>query len=177
MDIANHNFDNLPNSLKRKVLNNYSVYYYYLDEFEKSIECLERAFDFAEEKDLPRLYNNLAEVYLEFREKCGVEITLIREYLDKSEVIASKYDDKIEMAFSFFTKVKLELLDEQTFTALDTLYLAFDHFTEAYSYSLEVLLKINEVVSNHKAECMRIMQEKLNSKVKSNPYYKKILKQ
>lgn len=123
----------MPDSLKRKVLNNLSVYYFYQGDYENAIKVLEQA---------------------------------------------SKYDDIIEMAFSFYTRAKLELLDEQIFTALDILYLAFDHFTdaEAYSYSLECLLKINEIVSNHKAECMRTMQEKLHNKVKSNPYYEKNIK-
>ena len=178
LDMAYNHFDELPDFLKRKVLNNFSVYYFYQNEFDKSIELLEEAFNYAEEKDLPRLYNNLAEIHLKFSEKSGFEISSIKDYLDKSEILASKYDDKIEMAFSFYTRAKLELLDEQMYRALDTLYLAFDHFTEAeaYSYSLECLLKINEIVSNHKAKCMQIMQEKLHNKAKSNPYYEKVLK-
>lgn len=178
LDIAYQYFNEVPDFLKKKILNNFSVYYFYKDEFGKAIEVLEEAFSFAKEKDLPRLYNNLAEIHLKSREKSGFEISSIKDYLDKSEVLASKHDDKIEMAFSFYTRAKLELLDEQMFRALDTLYLAFDHFTEAeaYSYSLECLLKINEIVSNHKAKCMQIMQEKLHNKIKSNPYYEKVLK-
>ncbi len=178
LDQANQYFNEIPDFLKVKLLNNLSVFHFYKGDFDKSISVLKEAVNYAEEKDIPRLYNNLAEVYLEYREQCGIEITSISDYLDKSETIASKYDDKLAMAVSFFIKGKLELMDDQMFTALDTLFLAFTHFTEeeAYSYSLEVLLKINEVVSNHKAECMRIMQKKLNNKARSNPYYEKIFK-
>lgn len=178
LELANQHFDVLPDLLKRKVLNNYSVYYFYKGEYEKSITVLNEAFKYAEEKDFPKLYNNLAEVLIKYDEGSDTESSSIIEYLDKSEMIASKFDDKIELAFSLYARAKLEVQEEQIFSALDTLYLAFNYFTEAeaYSYSLECLFKINELVNDYKAECMRTMQKKLHNKVKSNPYYEKKLK-
>ncbi len=175
LDMAMQYFDILPDLLKRKVLNNYSVYHFYQGEYEKAINVLNEALKYAEERDLPKLYNNLAEVYLKYSEEKDFHSSLILEYLDKSEIIAAKFDDNIELAFSLYARAKLEIQEEQIFSALDTLYLAFDHFidSEAYSYSLEVLLKINQLVSESKAKCIKTMQEKLHNKVRNNLYYEK----
>ena len=80
------------------------------------------------------------------------------------------------MGFSLYIRAMLELREGQLFKALDSLYLAFDHYNEveAYTYSLECLLKINELVSDYKADCMKTMQDKLQQKVDSNSYYKNI---
>lgn len=177
LDMAYDNFDLLPNSLKRKVCNNFSVYYYYKSDFEKSIQLIDEAFNYAEEKDLPKLYNNKAEILIKYDEEASDVFTEIKDYLDKSEVISTKFNDKIEMGFSLYIRAMLELREDQLFKALDTLYLAFDHYNEAeaYTYSLECLLKINELVSNYKADCMKTIQEKLQQKVDGNPCYKDII--
>lgn len=165
LNMADKYFDVLPNFLKKKILNNFSVYYYYQNEFEKAITVLKEAFNYAEEKDLPRLYNNLAEIYLKFREKSGLKTSSIKDYLDKSETLAFKFDDKREIALSYYTRAELELLDEQVFKALDTLYLALDYFTEAeiYSYSLECLLKINKIINNMGEFLKRVKKAELLS--------------
>ena len=177
LDKANSNFTFLTRTLKFKLLQNYSVYYYFLQDYDKAEESLNEAFNYAEEKDLPALYNNLAEVHLKISEN-GLTLTSIKDYLDKAEVIASKYNNKMEMAFSFYTRAMLELKEERLLTALDALYLAFDYFTEveAYSYSLKCLFKINELVNEYKVECMKTMQEKLYLKVEGNPFYENVIK-
>lgn len=172
LDMANQYFNELPDFLKRKILNNFSVYYFYQGEYENAIRVLEKAFKYAQEKDLPKLYNNFAEVYLKFMEKSDLEISFVKDILNKAEIFATKYDDKIEMAFSYFTKAKFELLDEQVFKALDTLYLAFNLFieVEAYPYSLECLLEINEIIKKLGQFMTNISKLELSPKIsQKNP--------
>lgn len=174
LDKAYSNFESLPNRLKVKVFNNYSVYYFYKKEYDKSINFLEQGLDFCEEKDLPRLYNNLAEIYLKSDEN-GVS-ELVKEYTKKAEVIGAKYDDKLAQAKAFYTNAMVALRENQFFTALDILYLSFEHFkdAEAFPYAFDCLLKINEIVSKYKIDCLKSVKDSLKIQLQGTAYYEKI---
>lgn len=146
LDIAYSNFESLTNRHKIKICNNYSIYHYYKKEYDESIKFLEKALEFCEEKDLPKIYNNLAEIYLKSDENEVSE--LVKEYSKKAELIGAKYGDKLAQAKAFYTNAMIAFRENQFFTALDTFYLSFEHFkdAEAYTYSLECVQEINKIL-------------------------------
>lgn len=168
------NFESLPNVLKTKIFNNYSIYYYYKKEYEKSINFLEQALEFCEEKDSPKIYNNLAEIYLE-SDNHGIS-ELVKDYTKKAEVIGAKYGDNLAQAKAFYTNAMVALRENQFFTALDILYLSFEHFkdAEAFPYAFDCLLKINEIVSKYKIDCLKSVKDSLKIKLQGTAYYEKI---
>ncbi|MCK4257858.1 MAG: hypothetical protein KAX49_02710 [Halanaerobiales bacterium] len=172
LGLANEHFETLPNILKRKIYNNYGVYYFYKEEYEKAIEIINDSFKYSEEKDLPKLYNNLAEIHLKLDKGGAVEV--VKEYTEKAEIIATEYDDKLEIGKAFYVKAMAELEDDELFTSLDTLYLSFEYFKEAgaYSYAFDCLVKINELMSNYKVEYLKTMKESMHKKLEGTQYYK-----
>lgn len=148
LDLANKFFEFLPNSLKSKVLNNYSVYYYYMGDYYKAIKILESAVDYCQEEYLPFIYQNLAEIYLKLEVEGVFEV--IDKYMSLSEEIATKYDDNFALGRSYYIQALSKLKAEQSFSAVDILYLSFEHFkkAEAYTYSVGCLHKINEIIKN-----------------------------
>lgn len=145
LDLANKYSDSVSNNKKGKLNINFSVYYFFKNEYEEAIRLLEEAINYLEEKDLPEVYNNLAELHLKFE---GEDVSeLVKEYTEKAELIGEKYGKTLEVAKSFYTRSMAELRDEDFFTALDTLHLSFEYFinAEAYSFAFDCLMKINEV--------------------------------
>lgn len=174
LDKAYFNLESLTNKWKIKIFNNYSIYHYYKKEYDKSINFLEQGLKFCEEKDLPKMYNNLAEIYLESDENGVAE--LVKDYTKKAEVIGAKYDDKLAQAKAFYTNAMVALRENQFFTALDILYLSFEHFkdAEAFPFAFDCLLKINEIVSKYKIDCLKSVKDSLKIKLQGTAYYEKI---
>lgn len=174
LDLAHMHFDTLSNELKWKTCNAFSVYYYFSAEYHQAVECLKEALTYCEEKDLPYIYGNLAETYLKFTDEDVSH--LIREFTEKAEVIGGKFNDNIAVARAFYTKAMSELNTDQLFTALDTLYLAFEYYkqAEAYPLAFECLVKINEIMSNYKIDRLRALQDSIKADFNGTPYYSKI---
>ncbi len=171
LKLIRDNFDNIDDKKRQRYFNNYSTYFSFIGEYDKAIGMQKRALDYCQEADLPKIYNNLAALYLNFdKEELSVDAI---DYLEKAEVISNKNGNKFEMAKSMYTKALYELREEQYFRALDTLYLAFEFFrdAEAYSNSFDTLIKINEVISEYKIDCLSAMSEGLKNKLKGTPFF------
>lgn len=174
LESANEFFDLLPNTLKSKVLNNYSVYYYYKDDYYKAIEILESAINFCQEEYLPFIYQNLAEIYLKLETEEVSEV--IDKYMSLAEVIATKYNDDFALGRGFYIQAMSKLKAEQFFTALDTLYLSFEYFkkAEAYPYAFDCLVKINELMNDYKVDKLKSLKENVQEDFKGTAYYGKL---
>lgn len=174
LELATEHLDSLSDKLKSKLYNNFSVYYFYKENYAKSIEMLEKAIQHAAEKDLPKLYNNLAEVYLKADEE--VISRSVYQYVDQAELLATKYSNDEELGNSFYIRAMAELSEEQFFTALDTLYLAFEHYkvAEMYPYAFDCLVKINDLMDTYKSSRLTSLKTSLHEKLKGTAYYKKI---
>lgn len=159
IDSANEYFADLEDDKKRRICINFSVYYYYVAEYDKAIDILTQALQYTDEVHLPEIYNNLAEIYLKSDEDGVAEE--VHKYSQMAEVVASKYKNNLEMAKAFYTKGMAEMREDQLFTALDTLYLAFEHFkaAEAFPYAFDCLVKINEIVNEYKVERLKSLKE------------------
>lgn len=169
LDLANEHFEILPDRMKSQIHINNSVYYFYINDYDKAIQLMRDSIEFSEEKDLPKIYFNIAQIYLKLGRG---SVELVKEYSDKAEVIAHKYDDKFEIGKAFYTKAIAEFEDEEFFTALDTLYLSFDFFkeAEAYSFAFDCLIKIIEVMSYCKIEYVKSIKGTLQEKLKGTRY-------
>ncbi|MCK4259298.1 MAG: hypothetical protein KAX49_09990 [Halanaerobiales bacterium] len=161
LDLVNEHFDILSNRLKWKILNNYSVYYFYKEEYEKAIEMLEDSIQYCEEIDLPEICNNLAELYLKSDEDAVCE--KVNEYLKKAETLGTKYNNNLALGKAFYTNAMVNLREEQIYSALDNLNVSFEYFqdAEAQVYSLECVVKINEIMNNYKLDCLKSMKKRL----------------
>ena len=173
LDLAKENFEDLPNRLKIQIHNNYSVYYFYKEDYEKAVDIINNSLEYCEEQDLPGLYNNLAEIYLKYGKG---SLELVKEFSDKAEIIANKYNNQLELGKAFYTKAMAEIEDEDLFTALDTLYLSFEYFkeAEAYPYAFDSLVKINELMNNYKIDYLKSIKGSLQGKLNGAEFFKKI---
>lgn len=174
LDKANVHFEAIPNFHKWRICNNYSIYHYHKNDHDRAIEFLKKSIEFCEERDLPYVYENLAEIYLQFD---GIDMyEEIKTYTQQAEVIANKYQDKIAIGRAFYIQAMSELKDNRFFEALDTLYIAFDYFNkaEAYPFAFDCLVKINELLSEYKVDRLKALKDSLKNKFKDTPFYEKI---
>lgn len=150
LKLSKNNFDDLPNRFKWKILNSFSVYYFFKNEYYKSIEMLENAIQYCEEKNLADIYTNLAELYMSL-DKTEISVKA-EEYLKKAEIIGAKYNDAISLGYTFYSRAEAEIREDQLFRALDTLSLSFEYFKEAGAYALlsDSVLKINQLMDKYK---------------------------
>lgn len=165
LDLAKEHFNSVSNSLKWVILNNYSVYYYFLKNYEKAIEVLEDAITYCTQEDLPDIYINLAEIYMEF-EKESINIKA-KEYLDKAEILATKYNNDLALGYTFYTKAMVELSEDQLFKALDSLSLSYEYFKNAKAYVSvsDCVSKINELMNEYKLNNIKVLKESLQEKM------------
>ncbi len=174
LDLANKYFESVSDEIKRKINVNYSVYYCYKKEYDLSIDVLLKTINIVEEKELPRIYNNLAEIYLESDTE-GVS-DRVKEYNRLAEVIGNKYGDNFSIAKTFFTDAMAELRGDQLFKALDSFYLALEYFKKAekYSYAFECLVKINDIIDEYKLNNLSSLKINLKKEFKDTPFYQKL---
>lgn len=174
LEQAEEYFELVPDSLKGKFLNSYSVYYYYINDYEKAIEVLKKAVTYCTDKYLPHIYNNLAEMYLKIE---GMDYSeTIHYYTEQAEVLGSKYRDDTAMARSFYLKALCELKEQKLFRALDTFYLAFEYYkkAEAYPLAFDCWVKINELMSEYKVERLLTLRESFKNDFKGTMFYNKL---
>lgn len=177
LDLGNKYFNSISDKRKFKLLNNYSVYYYYQEQFDKAIEILESSISFCEEDNLADLYNNLAELYLEVDKiNTGCISDVAKEYLEKAEILGTRYNNNLALGYIFYTKAMIELHEDQLFSALDTLYLSFEFFknAEAPLNACDALLKINDIMNKYKYNNLKSLKDNLKEKLRNTPYYDKI---
>lgn len=177
LDKTEEYFNSLSNIRKWKVLNAYSVYYYFVKDYEKAIDILKNSIRFCKEEDLPDVYNNLAEFYIKMAEEEGSDVPdIAKQYLDDAEILGTKYKNNLALGYIFYTKAMLEVSDEQLFRALDTLYMSFEFFKEAEATvkACDTLLKINELMNEYKLNSLKSLRSNLKLKLKNTQYFEKI---
>ncbi len=174
LDSSVQNIKIIPNNFKWKIYNGYCLYYYHLKDYTQALESLKKAVEFCEEKYLSHLYTNFAEIYLMFENEDVFPI--IKEYTHKAEVLANKYEDSLGMARAFYIQAMSELKADQFFEALDTLYLAFEHFkdVETYPLAFDSLIKINELMNNYKVDRLKALKEAVKIDFKGTPFWGKL---
>lgn len=176
-DSVEEHFESFSNKRKWKVRNIYSVYYFYKKDYEKAIENLENSIMYCEEEDLSDVYNNLAELYIKIAEEDHSAVSEVaKEYLEKAEILGTRYNKTISLGYTFYFRAGAELMEEQFFSALETLYLALEHFKEAEAtvMACECLVKINELMDEHKHNGLKALKENIKNKLKDTPYYEKV---
>lgn len=175
LDLAHENFGSLPDSLKCEILTSYSSYYYYEEDYEKAMTILKESIQYSEEESLSEVYNNLVELSLKSMANEGFSETA-RKYLEKAEVLGVKYHKTLSLGQTFFLRAEIELREDQFFTALDTLYLSFEHFKQAEASVLacSCLLKINELIAGYEQNNLEALK-KLKKRLAKEPEYKDIL--
>lgn len=174
LDLAKVHFDEMPDQIKWRICNNFSVYYYFKDDHESAIDNLKEALQYCGEKDSPDVYINLAELYLE-SDDAGVA-QCVHEYLHKAEVVATKYKNIVALGYAFYTKAMVELREDEVFTALDTLYLAFEYFrnAEAHANACDCLIKINQIMDEYKTSRLEHLKANLKEKLLGTSYFDQI---
>ncbi len=175
LDSSMKNFSEVRNDLKGLILDNQSVYYFYLGEIDKAIDIAKEAVQYFEEKDLPKIYNNLASICLKFNRDVDV-LDEVRGYTRKAEIIATKYNDNLELGWAFYNQAMAELRADQVFTALDTLYLAFESLkkAEAMNLAFDCLIKINEIVNEYKIDRLKSLKDTLKEDFRGTELYKRL---
>lgn len=171
LDLANTYFENLPDRFKWKICNNYSVYYFYKNDYDEAIHILEKAMNYCEEKEYPWIYTNLADIYLQFE---GIDVTdKIKEYTEKAEVIATKYENDFLIGKAFYIQAMSQLKADEFFRCLDTLYVSFEYFKKAenYPHAFDCLVKMNEIISDYKLDRLKSLKDSLNKEFKDTSYY------
>ena len=178
VDLANAHFEALDNKIKGKLLDSLSFYHYCTGNYAEAIALEENAANFLEEKELPKIYNNLAAMYLEFDKREGLNCVSIkgREYMHNAEILGDKYHDTIEVAKSFYNQALALLQEEQIFKALDTLHLALEHFIDAQALSLafKCLLKISDIINEYNVERLTSLKESLKENFRGTSLFGKI---
>ncbi len=158
LDLIELDVDSTTNYLKSTYLNNVGVYYYYKRDLEKSIEYLEEAAKYYSEEKLPFSYRNIASTLIEF-EKDGIS-EKTKNYLREIEIIGTKYQNYCSIGRGLYLQALVELGEDQVFTALDTLNLAFEYFMKAerYSIAVECLEKSNEILNNYTSKELKSLK-------------------
>lgn len=174
LDLIYENFEHINNLKKVRYYMNHCTYYAFLGRYEEAIDIQAEAIPYCNEQHLPEVYNNLAAVYLQ-GDKNGVS-DYVYDYTRQVEIIGEKYESYLEMGKAFTTKALAELREDQLFAALDTLYLALEHFkkAEAYPWAFECLVQINEIVNDYKIDRLKSLKRDLKGKFFNTPYYNQI---
>lgn len=177
LDLANGYFDAVKPRAKGKILDSLSAYYCTIGNYAEAIELEEKALEYFEEQDLPKIYNNLAAMYLEFDKKEGFKSIKAYEYMQKAEKLGEKYKNKLEVAKAFYNQAMAQLQEDQLFAALDTLYLSFEYFKEAEALTLafDCLVKINQIVNDYKIDRLRSLKDTLKEDLKGTSLFNNIL--
>ncbi len=140
----------LPERRKMAFYNNYGVYYFYKKEYAESIRLTKEATRYCIEEELPLIYNNIVDIYLEWnQDDCS---NFIKEYTTKAEIIALMYDNYREVGRSYYLKAMETLRENDREAALDNLYKALEFFRKAddNSSAINCLTKINEILNDLK---------------------------
>ncbi len=125
------------------------------------------------------MYNNLAELYIKIaKNNNNVVPDIGKDYLDKAEVLGSSYKQNISLGYTFYFKAEMELMEEQLFRALDTVYLAFEYFknAEATVMACDCLVKINVLMDEYNHGNLDSLRENLKKNWRIHPIVSKYKK-
>ncbi|AZR73726.1 hypothetical protein BBF96_10220 [Anoxybacter fermentans] len=148
------------NDLRGKVLINLGTVYWYQKNFKESLDVFNEALKYV--KDHPRLFNNLASVYVQLG-----ETEKAYEFIDKAELIADRTKNYFEKAQSYVILAELSEYNEDYLRAIDYYQVALDHFIsvqapleiyECFDNILRLQAKINR-------ESIKLMKENFKNKV------------
>lgn len=146
---------------KRRILNNYAEYYKFKKDYESARKMLEEELKCCTESELPEVYNDLAQVYLEQGHEDVME-----KFLHDAELIASRYDNDMEVARALYTKaIALMKRNERNdlISVIDSLSIAFYNFTScgAYNNAFDCFITITEVCDTLKHDCATTLKEQI----------------
>lgn len=144
---------------KRRLLNNYAEYYKFKKDYDSARKMLEEELKCCSENQLPEVYNDLAQVYLEQGHEDAME-----KFLHDAELIASRYDNDMEVARALYTKAIARMVKNERndlVTVIDSLSIAFYNFTScgAYNNAFDCFIKITEVCDTLKHDCATALKE------------------
>lgn len=165
-------FDSIKKDVNRKLICiNFGEYYYLVGNINQAIKIQEQAIQYCQEKDLPEVYNNLAELCV-----MSSYLPKAKEYLRDVEILGEKYHNNLEIAKGFYTNSKVELVNEEYLRAVDSLYLALDFFidAEALPYAFKCFHKIIEVSKQFDNVCINSLQKGIKGFFKNTPFFEKM---
>ncbi len=176
LESAKSFFENVTNKTKGKILKSYSGIYFNLGDYENALNFGERALQYFEEKDLPKIYNDLAAMYIELDIKDDGKSTNARDYISKAETIGERFNNPLEVGKSMYNRAMYEVKEDQIFRAFDSLYLAFEFFKEASALTLafDCLVKINELANEYNMERLLSLKDTLKEDFKGTALYQKL---
>lgn len=158
-------------SKRKKILNNYSDYYWQKQDYDNAMRMLEKVKEYCEEKDLPEVYNSLAELHLYYD-----NLDLVREYVTQAEVIATRHGNDFEVGQALYLRGLADLKREDLLKAKDSFYIALTYFcyAQAYSYAFRCFKKILEISQIFNLESIKLLQNSVGTHFKDTPYYAEI---
>ena len=150
LDLAEEVIEKRNSPHYKLLLLNYGDYYYKTGNYDKAIQFVERAVKYCNKEELPEIYNFLAEIHL------AIDGVRLEEYLRKAEESAMKYDNDQELAQVYYTRSQLEDKNEEWLKAIDSLYIALQHFMEAndYARAFKCFSKIIELTKKFRDDCV-----------------------
>lgn len=146
---------------QRIILSNYAEYFKFKKDFDMAIEMYEEELKYCSEQQLPEVYNDLAQLYLQRNEEGDLRI--MDQYLHDAELLASKYDNDLELAKTLYTK-GLSKMDSSDFVqVMDCMYIAYNNFISAGAlhYAMDCYDKICEISDALKSEFISSVKGKL----------------
>lgn len=159
---------------QRIILANYAEYFKLKGENDMAIEMLEEGLQYRSESQLPKAYNDLAEVYMQRNEKGDLE--LVEKYLHDAEILATKYDNELEQAFTLYLRGLLKMNSNDFVQVMDCMYIAYNNFVSvgALNYAMDCYNKICEVSEKMKSEFVSSVKDKLIKQIKEKSYHEVI---
>jgi tetratricopeptide (TPR) repeat protein len=178
LDEAAKDFDRVSKEMKRRYCNNYSVYCFHMGYYEEAIEILEEAIGYCDERDLPLVNTNLAEIYLKSG-KVSEKAILNRFYecCRVAETIGSKYGDYLSIANAKAALARIDLQEGRVISCIDSLYIALENYkkADAYAYAFECLQEINRIISDYKEERLYKLSKSLTREFDCCAYREKFM--
>lgn len=178
LDLADIHFDNASSKNKGRILDNISFYHYSTGDYEGAIKAAEGALKYFEEKDLPKIYNNLAAIYLELDRKesyggCSIKG---KEYMEKAEILGQEYENNLEIGKAQYNQAMAKLQEAETMSAIDMLCSACEYFKKAQALTLlfDCHMKINELLSQYKEEQLRALKEIVKNDLEGTSLFEKM---
>lgn len=174
--LANNYFNDVGSKYRGKILDTLSFYHYSVGEYEEAIKKAEEAVSYFEKEHLPKIYNNLAAIYLELDRKDGGCSVKGREYMKKAEILGEEYGNNLEIGKAQYNQAMAKLQDGETISAVDMLYSAYEYFKKAQALTLlfDCHLKINELLSQYKDEQLRVLKKIVKHDLECTSLFEKI---
>lgn len=168
LDLASRGFEGASDQSKWRFCQNLSTYYFHVGQFDAAKEVLEESIGYSQERELPQVYTNLAEIYL----KLGDVSEKFFGYCRDAETIGIKYDDYLSIGNSKSAMAMFELSENRVISCIDYLYQALENYrkSEAYAHAFECLEKVTKITSDYKIERMMSIGKALDREFDCTAY-------